>query len=478
MRRLSLTQASRALAALATDLVPGAWEGIKECELVQWFVKEGDAVEEFGRICEVQSDKATVEITSPFAGTVRHLHHQPGDVVQVGAVLADIHAEGAPPGEPDEQLATPAADESAPRPPPVTTHGPEDLGAGKVLTSPAVRSLAQEHGIDLKLVTPTGPGARVTKGDVLAFLDSLSSAPTSTVTQEVTEAVPTTAEQALRKELPPHHAHVAQPLHPATSQPPPLAPGAGPPESAAAREAGTAGPAPAPTLLPLRGYRKAMVRSMEAAGKVPHFHLCEEVDVGRLVELREEVRGDPALGGIKLTYMPFFIKAAALALREYPLVNSSLAPDESAIIQHNVVNTGIAVNTPYGLAVPNIKNVQLKSVAVLAQELLQLQRAAADNKLRQEDIRGGTFTISNIGTIGGTYAAPLINPPEVAIMALGKIQRLPRFAPDGASVAGADILSISLGADHRVVDGATLAGFAKAWRHFIECPGSLLLHLQ
>lgn len=454
---------------------------------MQWYVGEGDSVEEFGRVCEVQSDKATIEITSPFAGVVRKLHHKAGDLVQVGEVLADIHVQGgadvelhSPPLEASQGPGSAAAaqqqqwqggggeEEHAPgtarreglHP---TTSGSigDDEVADRVLTSPAVRRLARENGISLAKVAGTGPGARVTKGDVLAYLDSLSAAGPGTIGEDVMHGVPTTEEATVRG-IPEAAAHVAHP----TPHHEPTPAGA------------AAAAADGPTIVHLRGYRKAMVKSMSAAAQIPHFHFCDEVQMDALVELRRQLKADPSLVPTKLTYLPFFIKAAALAIRQYPMVNASLAPDHSVVLQHHSVNLGVAMATPHGLAVPNIKDVQDKSVLQLAAELSRLQAAAAANKLSQADITGGTFTLSNIGTIGGTYATPLVNPPEVAIMAVGRIQRLPRFVGEGDVVRAAHIMSVSMGADHRVVDGATLAGFAQAWRSYVESPGKLLLHLR
>ncbi|KAL4425054.1 hypothetical protein ABPG77_001832 [Micractinium sp. CCAP 211/92] len=478
------TDSCRALSSVASE-EPGplrqfrlaqTGEGIKECELVQWFVGEGDTVEEFGRVCEVQSDKATFEITSPYAGVVRRLHHSPGHVVQVGDVLADIHLAG---GQ-DLELHSPSLegsgsgaaaseqrhgqDEHAPgtarrqelHPASSGSIG-EDEVADRVLTSPAVRRLAKDYGISLAKVSGTGPGGRVTKGDVLAYLDSLSAAGPGTIAEDVAHGVPTT-EEATVAGIPEQHPHVAlaTPQH-------------AEPTAAAALE---------PTVVHLRGYRKAMVKSMTAAAAIPHFHFCEEVQVDQLVALRQQLRDDPALAGAKLTFLPFFIKAAALAIREYPLVNASLGRDQATVLLHRRVNLGVAMATPHGLAVPNIKDVQDKSVLELAAELGRLQAAAAANKLTQTDTSGGTFTLSNIGTIGGTYATPLVNVPEVAIMAVGRLRLVPRFVGDSAAVVPASVMNISLGADHRVVDGATLAGFARSWAAYVESPGKLLLHLR
>ena len=218
---------------------------------------------------------------------------------------------------------------------------------------------------------------------------------------------------------------------------------------------------------------------MSAVAAIPHFHYCDEVCTDSLVQLRTKLQGAPALKGTKLTFMPFFIKAAALALAENPQINASLAPSGDALVQHSSVNIGIAVATPHGLVVPNLKNVQQHSIAYIARELSRLQTAAMNNQLKPEEVSGGTFTISNIGVVGGTYATPLINPPEVAIMALGKIQKLPRFGgPSGSDLTQAHIMSVSLGADHRVVDGATLAGFGVFWKTLVEDPERLLLELR
>lgn len=408
-------------------------EGIKECELVQWFVKEGDSVEPFSRVCEVQSDKATVEITSPFAGIVKKLHHEPGAMVQVGEILADIESE--------EESSTVEIEEP---PPPVTPpfkkeekatlDGPPLVAkVADILTSPAVRHLAHELALDLAFVSGTGPEGRITKQDVLEASANVLASPAS-------------ASSIDRVGVDSHRR-----VEPA---------------------------APYSIEIPLRGYRRSMFKSMSAVASIPHFHFCEEVGMDGLVDLRTRLKGVLDCGGANLTYLPFFIKAATLALQEYPGVNASLSPDQSAIIQHGTVNLGIAMATPHGLVVPNIKDAGNKSIAQLAREVGRLQGLAQKNALSPEDVSGGTFTLSNIGSVGGTYATPLINPPEVAIMALGRMKKVPRYDEVTRTFVPASVLSISCGADHRVVDGATLAGFAMVWRKIIENPGSLMLHLK
>jgi 2-oxoisovalerate dehydrogenase E2 component (dihydrolipoyl transacylase) len=159
-----------------------------------------------------------------------------------------------------------------------------------------------------------------------------------------------------------------------------------------------------------------MVKSMTAAAAVPHFHLSDDVRVDGVVALRERLRSSPALAGARLTYLPFFVKAAAIALGRFPTLNSSLAADGAALLQHRRVNVGVAIATPAGLVVPNIKDVGALSVAEVARELARLSAAAAANRLRPEDVAGGTFTVSNIGSVGGTYAAPLVNLPEASAL--------------------------------------------------------------
>jgi len=436
-------------------------EGIQECELVRWYVHEGDEIEEFGRVCEVQSDKATIEITSPFSGVIKALKHAEGDTVPVGDILAEIAVQGS--------ISIPL-DESSDTANPLPTSSDSDSsnnstkkqncsptsnsatstsqGKDKVLTSPAVRRLAQELNIDLLKVFATGPGGRVTKGDLMAYheagLEEIPGAADATgeAADAASEGIDHQIDQKRHKKE--EEQTSEKPLH----------------------------------VIPLRGYRRAMFKSMTTAASIPHFHFCDDVNTNAIVDVRSRLQSSPALKGVKLTYLPFFIKAAALALAENPSINASIASSGDAIIQHAHINIGVAVATPLGLVVPNIKHVEQLSIAEIAREISRLQTAAMNNQLNPEEVTGATFTMSNIGVMGGTYATPLINSPEVAIMALGKIQKLPRFTGDGVTVVPTHIMNVSFGADHRVVDGATLAGFGVAWKTLVEDPGKLILELR
>ncbi|KAI8509765.1 hypothetical protein Bbelb_121930 [Branchiostoma belcheri] len=225
------------------------------------------------------------------------------------------------------------------------------------------------------------------------------------------------------------------------------------------------------------GFRKAMVKSMTLSQSIPHFGYCDEVDMTALVELRAELKGAAEQYGVRLSFMPFFIKAASMALLQYPVLNATVDDKCENMTLKASHNIGLAMDTANGLVVPNVKNVQCLSVLEVAAELNRLQSLGLQGKLGAGDLTGGTFTLSNIGAIGGTYAKPVIMPPEVAIGALGKVQVLPRFGASG-EVYAAHILAASWSADHRVIDGATMARFSNLWKSYLENPASMLLHLK
>ncbi|XP_074858585.1 lipoamide acyltransferase component of branched-chain alpha-keto acid dehydrogenase complex, mitochondrial isoform X3 [Carettochelys insculpta] len=227
----------------------------------------------------------------------------------------------------------------------------------------------------------------------------------------------------------------------------------------------------------LTGFHKAMVKTMTAALKIPHFGYCDEIDLTQLVQLREELKPLAQARGVKLSFMPFFIKAASLGLLHYPILNASVDENCQSITYKASHNIGIAMDTEQGLIVPNVKNVQVCSMFEIASELNRLQTLGSAAQLGTNDLTGGTFTLSNIGTIGGTYAKPVILPPEVAIGALGKIQVLPRFNDKG-EVFKAQIMNVSWSADHRIIDGATMAQFSNLWKSYLENPASMVLDLK
>ncbi|GMI37241.1 hypothetical protein TeGR_g1856 [Tetraparma gracilis] len=423
-------------------------EGIAEVELLQWFVSTGDSVKQFDKICEVQSDKATVEITSRYDGTVASLNGEVGDMMIVGEPLLELEVEGGggsievSSGTPeDAQLSVPPA---APAAPAAGTAPPS-----KALTTPAVRKLAKENGIDLSTVKGSGGKGRVLKEDILALLGRAP--PPGGAAGAVTAGGYAAAAPAPAAPKP------AAPKPP-KFQPPAL------PVQGDRRE-------------PIRGYARLMVQSMNASLSIPHFGYNDEIRLNSLSELRKALKPAAEERGVRMSYMPLFIKAASVALRSYPVVNSSVSADEKEIIYHGSHNVGVAMDTAQGLVVPNIKNCQNLSVFEIAAELNRLQHDGATSGIKAEDLAGTTFTLSNIGAIGGTTMVPVIAAPQVAIGALGKIQTLPRFGP-GGEVERAMIMDISWAGDHRVVDGATMARFSNLWKDMLENPATMIAGLR
>lgn len=429
-------------------------EGIAEVELLQWFVNAGDEVKQFDKVCEVQSDKATVEITSRYDGVIESLNGEVGDMMIVGEPLMMIAVEGSDGGvEPAEKVTTDEPGEmktklSIPSPVGDGSGGMvQPRSGGKILTTPAVRKMAKENNIDLSAVGGSGPNGRILKEDILRLLSGGG----STLQQPASPARPAFSS--------PSPASPATPAEPQTFKPLPTRPSAG-----ERRE-------------PVRGYGRLMVQSMNESLKIPHFGYSDEVSMGKLDDLRKELKVIGEQYGVKMSYMPIMIKAASIALNEYPILNSSLSDDESEIIFKGDHNIGVAMDTDKGLVVPNIKGVQGLSILEIAGELNRLQADGQGGAgIASKDLEGTTFTLSNIGAIGGTYMEPVIAKPQVAIGALGKIQTLPRFDEDGDVVAE-KIMAVSWAGDHRVVDGATMARFSNRWKEMLENPGLMIATL-
>ncbi len=495
-------------------------EGIAEVEMMQWFVREGDTVKQFDRVCEVQSDKATVEISSRYDGVVRKVHHQVGAVVKVGSALVDIEVAGAgdgldlaggggvAPALPtmnNADLPPLATDALTSSPPLVNQVSPQQAHAaaaevqfdGIIPTTPAVRRLAKEYGVDLALVRPTGPQSRVLKGDVLDFIRTrnggdggglamtmpspavLNGAAASASPQQPPILLPTTA---------------AAPV-PVAQQPMPVLPPPGPLSAAVLTE---------PVRVPVRGVMRQMIKSMNASLKIPHFGYQDEVTMDKATALRDSLKPLAVAQGLpKFTYLPLMLKAASLALLQYPILNASLSPDETEVVYHPDHHIGVAMATPKGLVVPVLRAVQTKSILQIARELHDFtQRAQGLNGgFAEEHFAGATFTLSNIGSLGtctfhlptysiicspihlpthpymtgGTYMDAKIVPPQVAIGAVGRIQTLPRFGGvDGQTVLPTRVLAISWAGDHRVIDGATMARFSNLWKMYLEEPAAML----
>ena len=418
-------------------LLPDIGEGIVECEVVDWLVKEGDIIAEDQAVCDVMTDKALVQIPAKYAGKVVKLYTAKGDIAKVHAPLFAIErvVEGAVAtavAAPAVHAAlTPVAASTAP-----VLSAAAIANNGKAVASPAVRRLARELCIDLTQVPGTGAKGRVYKEDVQNFATGVK-APV---------CVTTTAAKA--------------------------------PVSAATTTAATTVATGGRRVEPIKGIKAAMARQMaESVATIPHFTYCEEIDLTELIALRLSLKDNLAKQGVKLTMMPFFMKAMSLALNEFPILNTQVNADCSEITYFDDHNIGIAVDSKVGLLVPNIKGCQGKSIVEIAKDLTRLTDLAREGRVSPADLKGGTITISNIGAIGGTVATPIINKPEVAIVALGKVQQLPRFDDKGHVVARS-IMQISWSGDHRVIDGGTIARFTNLWKKYLEEPSAMLVAMR
>lgn len=411
-------------------ILPDIGEGIVECEVVDWRVAEGDEIEEDQPVVDVMTDKAMVEITAPKAGRVTKLYHQQQAMARVHSPLfAFIPRDRDEPTEVKTE-SKPAPEPSAATAKPVSTGNRQPIPA-----SPAVRRLVREHDLNLVDIAGSGKDGRVLKADVLAHLD--------------------------------------KPATPAKSQ---GRPGESQPASAGGgrrmpdREQEV-------RIEPIKGMKAAMARSMTmSATTIPHFIYSEDIDVTDLLKLREQLKPEAEARGSRLTLMPFVMKAMAVAVQEFPVLNSRVNDDVTEIHYLSNCNIGMAVDGKAGLMVPNVKGVESLTLLGIADEVARLTEAARSGRVSQEDLKGGTITISNIGALGGTYASPIINAPEVAIVALGRTQKLPRFDANGEVVERA-IMTVSWAGDHRIIDGGTIARFCNRWKGYLESPQSMLLHL-
>ncbi|CAD5119217.1 DgyrCDS7849 [Dimorphilus gyrociliatus] len=416
-------------------------EGIREVTITEWHVKEGDTVAQFDALCDVQSDKATTQISSRYDGIVRKLYCGIDDVVLVGNPLVDIEVEDEESSQSqidfDDQVISKSSQEPA-----EVSSVEQFTSGGKILATPAVRRLAVENSLELSEIAGTGKQGRVLKEDVLRYLNNFTAKPKEVASP--TPAVPKSVET----------------MKPSTFVP-----------------STPAAPLTADKKEPIKGMKKAMVKSMTNALKIPHFGYKDELELSRLIETRNELKSLASKYDVKLSFMPFFIKAASLALLEYPQMNASVDEKCENILYYSNHNISLALDSPQGLIVPNIKNVQNLSLLQVAVELNRLISLGGEGKLGQDDLSGGTFTLSNIGTIGGTYAFPILMPDQVVIGALGKLRKIPVF-DENENVKVGNVMNVSWSADHRVVDGASIARFSNVWKNYLENPESMLLNMK
>lgn len=421
-----------------TFRLPDIGEGIVQAEIVAWHVKVGDRIEEDGALADMMTDKATVEMESPVAGTVLQIGGEVGDVVAIGAPLVVLEVEGegnegegaarkpsiTPTLSQRERETTSKPDRRAKKPSPPGRGLGEGTG-GKALASPAVRARAKRLGIDLSVV-PAGPSGHVTHADLDAFL-------------------------AVR--LP-----AAEPEKSQEARPAEMLPGAG-------------------EQIKVVGLRRRIAEKMaESKRHIPHFSYVEECDVTALEALRaelNELRKDRP----RLTLLPLMITAVCRALPDYPMINARFDDAAGVVTRYTSVHMGIATQTEAGLMVPVIRDAQAMGLWQLSGEIARLSQAARDGSAASEELSGSTLTVTSLGPLGGIASTPVINYPEVAILAPNRIIERPVFVPDGSGgerVEKRKLMNISISCDHRVVDGWDAANFVQAVKRLLEAPMLLL----
>ena len=437
--------------------LPDIGEGVAEGEIVNWLVNEGDSVTENQEMVEVMTDKATVTIGAPKTGTVAERRFKVGDTVPVGQVLVvlEVGGDGAAAAAPPP-AAAPAAKQAPPQAAPAkadttvasavgdlreTLPGmskpapPSDYFTDKPLAAPATRKLARELGVDLKTVAPSGTAGRVTREDV----------------ERASSGGPAAAPSAARAPAAAAAAPVAEAPRPASRE--------------------------TDERIPVRGMRKRiwenMARSKHTAA---HFHYIDEVNVAELVAVRDRFKPHAERSSVKLTFLPFLVKAVVAALKRHPRLNSVV--DEAAmehVIRHNY-DIGIAISTDAGLMVCALRDADRLSIVEIAKEIERLGAAAKAGKVQKEDLGGTSFTISSLGKLGGLMAPPIINYPEVGIMGVHAIKRKP--VVKGDQIVIGDVMNLSFSFDHRIIDGDVGAGFAQEIIGYLEQPDRLLVEMS
>ncbi len=387
---------------MPTFKLPDIGEGVQEGEIVKWNVKQGDLVHKDDIIVEVMTDKVTVQIPSPFEGEVTKLYYKEGEIAKVGTSLLEIG------GSSSTTAPTTHEDvvkETSTKMSQIPVKG-EAVDSGSVLAPPAVRKLAREKGIELSRVKGTGPGGRITAKDVESYV-------ATPVTEEISAAPKPQTVTAERK------------------------------------------------VMELKGLRRLISEKMTKSKRnIPHYAVAEEVKMQELIDFKEKLKSQ----GVTLSFTPFFVKAAVAALKEYPYLNARSHEDGNFELL-DYYNIGVAVDTIEGLTVAVVKQADKKTLTELSAEIEELAKRAREGKLKLEEVRDSTFTVTNVGSIGGIFSTPIINYPEVAIMGVHRIM-------DGVQ---GKFMYVTLSADHRLIDGAMAARFISRVKKYLEAPATLLV---
>jgi pyruvate dehydrogenase E2 component (dihydrolipoamide acetyltransferase) len=443
--------------------LPDIGEGVIEGEVVKWLVQDGEVIKPEQPVVEVMTDKATVVIPSPKGGKVLERHGKEGEMIKVHSTLlvvetegaaaqpaaAPAPAQGAPAPSPAQAApANPPPPAAAPRPAPIAAvaskpaqspeparprpqlsavpPAPAQENGAKVRATPVTRKLAAERGLDLSQVSGTGPGGRVLKTDVLALINGGETAGAQGAGMARGEVVA-----------------LAEDEH-----------------------------------IPLRGLRRRIAEKMQKSKRTAaHFTFVEEVDATRLVDMRKRVNEiEVKQGGGKISYLPFIVKATVAALRRYPTLNASVDDEKNELVVKHRYNIGIAAATPDGLIVPVVHGADRLTLRQISEEITRMAADAKAGKSRLDDLQGGTFTITSLGEIGGLFATPVINWPEVAILGIHRIR--PRAVVRDGQIVVREMMYVSCSFDHRVIDGAVGAQFTYELIKYLEDPELLMLELS
>lgn len=437
--------------------VPDLGDGVESGDVLEVFVSDGDAIEKDQDLIELETDKATVTVPASSAGTITKIHVAEGDTIAVGGVIVTVEAsdgaassssdtettpepeaksEPEPAPEPEPVQEPPKAEKSkpepaAPKPAPAKKPAPMPAavaaeGGGQIAAGPAIRRLAREVGIDLKSVSGTGAFGRITREDLMKAVRSGASKNSGTA-------------------------------------------------KSAGGSSETDGHGPV-RIEKMPKIRQTIARKMhESWETVPRVTNFDDADITDLEDIRQNSKKDYAARDIKLTTMPFVIKAIAMSLKSHPVINASIDLDNGQIIYKDYVNVGIAVDTDRGLVVPSLRNADQLAIPEIARQLSEMAENVRENNFSIDDLRGSTFTISNLGAIGGTYSTPIINVPETAILLIGRSRKMPVVIDDQIMVRLMMPLSISY--DHRLIDGGAAARFLNEVKGYLEAPSRLLLAL-
>lgn len=417
---------------------PDIGEGLEEGTILEWYVTKGQAVSTGDSLVKMETDKVVADIPSPRTGTIVALFGEPGDVIKVGSPLVEIEIEGvfaeeaqaevkkefAP--EPEEKAETvvgtmemasksailPASSEGAPEP----MQPKEAKPRRKALSTPVARAMAKEKGIDINEVDGSGPSGRVTKTDIENY-------------------------KPVRKTISTHFS--AEKTEDVTYE-------------------------------PLTQIRKTIARNMiNSKHNAAHMSVFEEVEISELIKVREKYKKKYAERGVKLTYLSFIVKATVNALKQHRQLNSQIDTENDRMIFNNRYNIAIAVDTPAGLVVPVIRDADRLSIFEIAQRIDEISEKARKRELTLEDMKGGTFSITNFGSIGGIFATPVINYPQAAILGVGRILKTPVVKNDELAVG--NVLALSLSVDHRIVDGGEVTRFITKIMEYLADPMALLM---